>query len=196
MTNINELHLQNDSSQRVLRGIAQKHEEVLVTENFVRLDVKRLQDLLYVRADEVYGLENRKIQLKLSMEERKHEILVHKDVLKVHLRTAEEERHQRAKELAQRLTKVLLKSLYSEFVQIEKLKRKYQSIMLQLSAGEDSQEEEKSQTYYIIKAAQEKEELRKQSEVLMLEIDKTSRDIQGLENSLTAFNALNQKYAK
>lgn len=29
-------------------------EELLISENFVRLDVKRLRDLLYRRADEVY----------------------------------------------------------------------------------------------------------------------------------------------
>lgn len=106
MTRINELTLENESALRALKAISKKKEELLVAENFVRLDVKRLRDYLYMRADEVVGLENRKIQLKLSMEERKQEITVHKDVLRAQLRTAEEERHERAKELASNISRV------------------------------------------------------------------------------------------
>ncbi len=78
LSKINDMNLENDSSLRSLKSIIRRKEELLVSENFVRLDVKRLRDLLYYRADEVFELENRKFQLKLSMEERKQEIMVHK----------------------------------------------------------------------------------------------------------------------
>lgn len=73
------------------------------------------------------------------MEERKQEISVHKNLLRAEIRTTEEERHENAKELSARLTR------------IDKLKKKYQLLLLQISPDED---EEKSQAYYIIKAAQ------------------------------------------
>ena len=40
------------------------------------------------------GLENRKLQLELSMEERQRDISVHKDVQRMECKTAEEEKHQ------------------------------------------------------------------------------------------------------
>lgn len=106
LVKINEATLETERSIQILKKYAKRREELLVAENFVRLDVKRLRDMLYLRADEVYTLENRKIQLKLSMEERRHQIQVHKDALRAQLRTTEEERSRRAKELADKLIKV------------------------------------------------------------------------------------------
>jgi hypothetical protein len=44
--------------------------------------VKRLRDILSLHADEVFSLENRKAQLKLSASERRHEVEVHRWVIK------------------------------------------------------------------------------------------------------------------
>ena len=40
--------------------------------------MKRLRELLSIRADEVFSLEARQLQLKSSMDERKHEIETHR----------------------------------------------------------------------------------------------------------------------
>jgi len=37
-------------------------------------DVRRLRDILALHADEVFSLENRKYQLKMSAQERTHEV--------------------------------------------------------------------------------------------------------------------------
>lgn len=71
---IHNMTLDNDSATRSLKAIIKTKEELLITENFVRLDVKRLRDLLYRRADAVFSLESRKMQMRLSMEERQHGI--------------------------------------------------------------------------------------------------------------------------
>lgn len=63
--------------------------------------------------------------------------------------------------------------------------------MLQLSPEGDT--EEHSQAYYIIQAAQQKEELLREKEALLAEITKAEREIQALSNSLTSLNAQNQK---
>jgi hypothetical protein len=65
----------------------------------MKLEIKNLRDTVNVEADRVYGLENRKYQLEMSMEEREKEIQVHKDILVSELKSAEEERHKVAVEL-------------------------------------------------------------------------------------------------
>ena len=49
-------------------------EKTLVQHDRKKLEIKRLRDTVNVEADKVYGLENRKYQLEMSMEEREKEI--------------------------------------------------------------------------------------------------------------------------
>ena len=78
----------------------------MVNHDVLKLEVKRLREQLNAKADEVFGLQNRKFQLQMSMEERQQEIKVHSDVLKAQLKAAEEERHATARELSEKLLKV------------------------------------------------------------------------------------------
>ena len=71
---VNELGLENDTIARNIRSFAKKKEEITVQHDVMKLEVRRLRDVLNSRADEVFGLENRKAQLQLSMEEREREI--------------------------------------------------------------------------------------------------------------------------
>ncbi|CAM9741976.1 unnamed protein product [Laminaria digitata] len=48
----------------------------MVSNDVMRLEVKRLRDTLNGAADEVFSLENRRQQLAMSMKERKAEIQV------------------------------------------------------------------------------------------------------------------------
>ena len=90
---IAELEMKNDSGQRHLKALVKKKEESMVGYDVLKLEVKRLREMLNAKADEVFGLQNRKFQLQMSMEERQEEIKVHTDVLKAQLKSAEEERH-------------------------------------------------------------------------------------------------------
>jgi coiled-coil domain-containing protein 39 len=112
------------------------------------------------------------------METRKQEIQVHKDALRAQSRLLSEEIHERTKDLGDRLER------------IDKLKHKYGVIMMQINP---EGEEERSQAYYIIKAAQQKEELQKERDALQREIDKTEDDNRKLDASLAVFNAGNQR---
>ena len=70
--------------------------------DLARLEVRRLRDLLSVKSDAVYSLENRKQQLLLSMDERKHEISVHRDILRAELKSLQEDKHSVMMELRNR----------------------------------------------------------------------------------------------
>lgn len=54
---------------------------------------------------------------------------------------------------------------------------------------------EKSQAYYVIRAAQEKEELQQIGDALDMEIAKSEKEVRGLVNTLKVLNAQNEKYA-
>lgn len=103
---IQELKLENEMASGDLDKVLKAKEKTLVQHDCMKLEIKKLRDTVNVEADRVYGLENRKYQLEMSMEEREKEIQVHKDILVSELKSAEEERHKVAVELQLRKNKV------------------------------------------------------------------------------------------
>lgn len=82
-----------------LEKVKQRKEKTMVQHDIMKLEIKKLRDTVNVEADKVYGMENRKYQLEMSMVEREKEIQVHKDILVSEQKSAEEERHIVAVEL-------------------------------------------------------------------------------------------------
>ena len=134
-----------------VKGLVKDKEEAMVGADVLKLEVKRLREQLSAKADEVFGLQNRKFQLQMSMEERQQEIKVHTEVLRSQLKAATEERGTAAKELSDRL------------IRVDRLNNKYDIICGRMGAdGEGDGDGEHTQAYYVIKAAQEREELQRQ----------------------------------
>ena len=106
MTQIQELSVENEMAANDLVKVSAKKETTLVQHDTMKLEIKHLRDIVNLEADSVYGLENRKYQLEMSMEEREREIQVHKDILVSEQKAAEEERHKVAVELQKRKNKV------------------------------------------------------------------------------------------
>ena len=79
----------------------------------------------------------------ISMEERKQEISVHRDILKAELKVLNDDRHNITMELRSRQANV------------DRLKARFDSV------ARSETEETHSQAYYIIKAAQKREELQR-----------------------------------
>jgi len=179
---IAELEMKNDSGQRHLKQLVKSKEESMVNHDVLKLEVKRLREGLNAKADEVFGLQNRKFQLQMSMEERQQEIKVHSDVLKAQLKAAEEERHATARELSEKLLKV------------DRLSNKYDIICGKL--GDDGGDGEHTQAYYVIKAAQEREELQRQGDELDQQIQKAEREIRALEKTLQHLFSKNAGYKR
>jgi chromosome segregation ATPase len=126
------------------------------------------------------SLESRQMQLELALQERNKEIVIHKDILRIHIKNAEEERHSAASELRERVGKV------------EKLKKRYEILMTQF-APEDDQEDH-SQAYYVIQAARKREELQNEGDELDSNIRVAEKEIKGLENTLKMMNNRNEGY--
>lgn len=78
----------------------------MVDENILKLELKRLRDHLNNKADQVLSLEQRRLQLETAMKERRHEIGIHKDMLRAQVKAADEERQQISTELHDRISKI------------------------------------------------------------------------------------------
>ena len=179
-----ELEMRNDAGQRQVRELVKGKEQGMVATDVLKLEVKRLRELLSAKADEVFGLQNRKFQLQMSMEERQQEIKVHTEVLRAQLKASNEERHTAARELSERLIKV------------DRLNNKYDIICGRMGADGDDGDGEHTQAYYVIKAAQEREELQRQGDELDQQIQKSEREIRALEKTLGHLFAKNAGYKK
>merc|ERR1719329_1257 len=151
-------------------------EEITVLNDLARLEVRRLRDLLSAKSDVVYSLENRKQQLLLSMDERRQEIAVHRDVLKAEFKALNEDKHKVTMELRERQANV------------ERLKSRFEAVARSADEGEHSQ------AYYIIKAAQKREELQRKGDTLDQDVRKCEREIRALQTTLDHLNTRNTAF--
>jgi chromosome segregation ATPase len=175
-----ELELQNTIMNRSVANVVKEKEESLMQHDILRLEVKRLRQQMNSKAEGLYSLENRKQQLQISMEEREKEIEVHQEVLKAQLRSQEDERHKTAIELAERKQKIY------------NLKMKYENVLSKVKKEDGG--EQHSQAYYVLKAAQEKEEMQRKGDELDDKIRRAEREIRALENTLGHLLTRNTKY--
>ncbi|XP_052036602.1 coiled-coil domain-containing protein 39 [Apodemus sylvaticus] len=180
MNKISELNLFIDRSEKELSKAKAVKEDMMIEDNLLKLEVKRAREMLYSKAEEVLSLEKRKQQLCTAMEERAEEIKVHKAMLTSQIRYVDQQRQTVSSEFHERLSK------------IDKLKNRYEILTVVMLPPEG--EEEKTQSYYVIKAAQEKEELQREGDSLDAKINKAEKEIYALQNTLQVLNSCNSNY--
>jgi chromosome segregation ATPase len=173
-----ELELANRMIEDDYKAETKVKEEMSVQNDLLRLEVRRLRDLLSAKADSVFSLENRRQQLLMSMEERKQEINVHREVLKAEFRTLNDEKHKVTMELR------------GKEAAVDKLRARFEAT----SKGSEEEGEGKSQSYYIILAAQRREQLQRQGDELDHAVRKAEREIRALQTTLDHLNARNTAY--
>uniref|UniRef100_A0A8C9ND68 Coiled-coil domain-containing protein 39 n=1 Tax=Serinus canaria TaxID=9135 RepID=A0A8C9ND68_SERCA len=163
-----------------LQSLYRKLQEMMVEDNLLKLELKRLRNTLCNKAEKVLTLEKQQLELKKVIAERTEEIRIHKAMLDSQIRLLDQERHHLSAEFQERLWK------------IDKLKRKYEIFTLSMMPPEG--EEMKSQAYYAIKAAQEKEALQQEGDDLDAKICKAEKEIMAMENSLCVLKNWNRHY--
>lgn len=170
---IDELLLQNKSAEEGLRKLVKEKEGAMVSHDVLKLEVRKLRDALSAKTDEVFTLENRAAQLAMTMEARKKEIEASKAVQRAAMKLVEDERHKLAMDLTDRQAKIGL------------LKTKYEALCAKLrGSGDGDDGEPKSQAYFILKAAQKREELQREGDELDASIRKAEREVKALVATL------------
>jgi uncharacterized protein YeeX (DUF496 family) len=71
---------------------------------------------------------------------------------------------------------------------------RYDIAMISMAPPEGADETESSQAYYVIKTAQEKEELQREGDELDAKIKKAEKELRALENTLDVVNSNNENY--
>lgn len=179
---ITELTLRNSQAEKEMAALVGELEDRMITFDTAKLEIKKLKERLSAKADEVFGLENREFQLRMSMDERRREISVHTDVQKAEIRAAEEERHQmavRQNEQKQRLAAI---------------RAKFDATVSTPEVDENGQPV--TQAYYVIKAVQRKEELQRKGDILDAKIRTAEKETRALEKTLRHLNGKNEEFRR
>jgi hypothetical protein len=165
------------SAEENLRKVVKEKEEAMVSHDVLKLEIRKLRDALSIKTDEVYGLENRSAQLAMSVEARKREVEAERAIIRAQGKLIEEERHKLALDLTDRQAKIAL------------LKTKYEALCARMPAEEGG--ESRSQAYFILKAAQKREELQREGDELDSAIRKAEREVKALSATLGHLTARN-----
>jgi len=119
-------------------------------------------------------------QLAMTIEARKREVEGERAVLRAAAKLAEEERHKLACDLTDRQARIAL------------LKTKYEALCARMRGSEDGGSgEPRSQAYFILKAAQKREELQREGDELDSSIRKAEREVKALTATLGHLNQRN-----
>ncbi|NXX84841.1 CCD39 protein, partial [Urocolius indicus] len=180
MTKINELNFFNERSDQELKKAKATKQDMMIEENLLKLGLNRLRDTLLNKEEKVLTLEKEKLELKKAIAERTEEIKIHKAMLDSQIRLEDQERQRISAELQDRQNK------------IDKLKCRYEILTAAMMPPEG--EEEKTHSYYVIKAAQENEMLQHEGDELDAKICDAEKEIVALENTLPILHASNSNY--
>jgi len=169
------------ASEDTLKACVTEKEDALVNYDMLRVEVKRLRDALSSKSEEVLTLENRAAQLELSVESRKKEVEAVRTVLRMEAKLAEEERHKLALDLSDRTAKIAL------------LKTRYEVLCAKLRGGGGG-EDPGSRVFYILRAAQRREELQREGDELEAALAKREKEVKALRHTLAYLNARNDSF--
>lgn len=175
-----ELELEIKRSQEDRDKIIAAKQDLMVNENVLKLEIRRNRVQLNQRADDVFSLEQQKLQLKAAMDERMDEIKIHKELLRTQRKSAADQRSQVFKELQERRSR------------IDKLQKRHEIVVFSTAPSEDG--EQKSQAFLLVQAAQEREELQSHGDALDTKIRKGEKEIRQLESVLFKMTGKNHRF--
>ncbi|KAG1653771.1 Coiled-coil domain-containing protein 39 [Nymphon striatum] len=148
----------------------------IVEESLLKLEVKRLNEMLLKFADNVLLLENQRVDFHKAINEKNNDITSHMERLKNTLKQVNADK------------KINISKLQSTKQRIEKTENKYEVLM-----GTACSIEHINESYFVIK---EKNMLLQQEHHLQQQIENAKLELSGMKNSLELINQSNQNLKK
>ncbi|OON18193.1 hypothetical protein X801_05957, partial [Opisthorchis viverrini] len=191
MRTVNETKLQHDDLE-VAAAIKHKNKLTTVIQrltvdlNLARLEVRRLLKNYEKSSGKVFCLEAAREELDCAIKQHLEQLSLRNKMLTNETRMASEDNSKLKMEIQSRKSHV------------EILIKRYEILTALMAPPEG--EEERSQTYYVIKAAQDKEALQRKGDQLDAETRQAEQELIALENTLALMNGCNtllrHSYAK
>ncbi|CAF97555.1 unnamed protein product [Tetraodon nigroviridis] len=120
-----ELMLVCDASEKELDKLVGVEQDTMVENNILKVEVRRVRDLLFGRLDTMYSLERRKLELLRTIREREDDILVFTKMLSQQLKSSEEHRQRLSLKLNERLAEIdVMKNHFQAAQEREELRQR------------------------------------------------------------------------
>lgn len=169
-----ELILITDTNEQALGNVLKTKCDMTAHVKVLKTEEKNMMELLLNRTDDNFSFEQTKLELQKVINVRENEIKEFMHVMKKQLKLSELERQRFAIEMKQKLG------------MLDKVKTQFEVKFFLVA------EDDKSQAYYIIQAAQEKEELIRRKNQLDAEIH--LQDNESMESTLIMYKSGNAKF--
>lgn len=169
-----ELILITDTNEKALESVLKTKCDMMAHVKVLKTEEKNMMELLLYKTDENFSFERTKLELQKVINVRENEIKEFMKVMKKQLKLSELERQRFAIELKQKLG------------MLDKMKTQFEVKFFLVA------EEDKSQAYYIIQAAQEKEELIRKKNLLDAEI--YLQDNESMKSTLMMYKSGNAQF--
>ncbi|XP_013779426.1 coiled-coil domain-containing protein 39-like [Limulus polyphemus] len=166
---LHELYLHNETAERESRNMTSQKEDILVEESLLKVKLKGLHQVLNDCVNTKFAAQKHQLDIETAVKERKEEIKCCKEMLQTEINLAQQKKHKLSQQLQECNNK------------INKLQMRYQVLLGTLGVNE---EDEKSPAYLLIKAAQEKEELRLRGKELSAVVSQAEEEMVALKNSV------------
>ncbi|KAF4652818.1 hypothetical protein FOL47_010845, partial [Perkinsus chesapeaki] len=181
---IKELEREIDMSTREDSQKKRERDEAAAMRESLKLEVERLKAPLLELVERVVEAENRKMEMQLEFKEREHELHIISEELRSELRLVNEQKQALQMQLGERK-----EVIYNIKARFDGLVNRRKSMMADSEGGE-----EKSQAYFVLKAAQIKDSLQREGDEIDRKIRIAEQELRGLENSLGYLINSNQSY--
>lgn len=169
-----ELDLITETNEKALKSLLKTKCDMVAQVKVLKTEEKNMMELLLNKTEENFSFERTKLELEKAIKVREDEIREFMNLMKKQVKLSEQERQKFAMEMNQKLD------------MLNKMKTQFEVKFFLVA------EEDKSQAYYIIKAAQEKEELIRK--INLLEAQIYMHDNKSMENTLLQYKSSNAEF--
>jgi hypothetical protein len=177
-----KVELELSSLETKMKSQITSKEELMMSEDLLQVESRRLRDKLAIGFEEVYNLESKLSRLNDSSRETKAEIFAQLEIKAAQVRLAEEDRHKAAIELGRRK------------IVVEKLQSKYEIITTNSNADADGTSSNTSQVMSLIAAAQKREEILREGNDLDKQVQKKEKELEAMKRTLDHIQSMNSEY--